>query len=379
MIRRRYRRPLSLVCYLNGDHFILHNYITGMRVAADATILPVLHAASDWRSSRDVAAAMPAADPAVVRGAIDELVRLSLLESSHPKNAGREAAVAAWARWMPEAALFHFGVRDVPFTDAAIAESALSVKARSTPPPPATKTYRGVRHLALPPARRDGELVRHLLGRRTWRRFRGSAITKEQLATLLGLTWGVQAWVGPRSGRTLAAFKTAPSGGARHSIEAYVVARRVAGVRPGLYHYAPDHHRLDILSTGRLRAITSYIPRQTWFSNASALVFMTSVFERSRWRYGYPRAYRSIMFEAGHHCQTFLLLATWLGLAPFCTGALADSIVERDLGIDGVRESVIYACGVGVRPPGVDWAPSPHETRLLKKFPPASAKRPRRR
>jgi nitroreductase len=64
-----------------------------------------------------------------------------------------------------------------------------------------------------------------------------------------------------------------------------------------------------------------------------------------------------VLLDAGHLCQTFLLVATSLGLAPFCTAALADSAIERDLRIDGVNESVIYACGVGVRPPGVAWAP----------------------
>ena len=55
------------------------------------------------------------------------------------------------------------------------------------------------------------------------------------------------------------------------------------------------------------------------------------------------------------------LVATALRLAPFCTAALADSIIERDLGLDGVTESVIYACGAGTRPPNVDWAPWPEE------------------
>src|SRR6266566_2232899 len=50
----------------------------------------------------------------------------------------------------------------------------------------------------------------------------------------------------------------------------------------------------------------------------------------------------------GHLCQTFCLVATWLGLAPFCTAALKDTLIERDLGIDGIRESVLYVAGVGL-------------------------------
>jgi SagB-type dehydrogenase family enzyme len=90
---------------------------------------------------------------------------------------------------------------------------------------------------------------------------------------------------------------------------------------------------------------------------------MTAVFERTEWKYPVARAYRAVLIEAGHFAQTFCLTATALGLAPFCTMALADSLIERDLGVDGVSESVIYACGVGSRPPGVDWAPWPAEPR----------------
>jgi hypothetical protein len=37
-----------------------------------------------------------------------------------------------------------------------------------------------------------------------------------------------------------------------------------------------------------------------------------------------------------------------MGLAPFCTAALKDSMIEKDLGIDGISESVLYVAGVGV-------------------------------
>jgi hypothetical protein len=67
-----------------------------------------------------------------------------------------------------------------------------------------------------------------------------------------------------------------------------------------------------------------------------------------------------VLLDAGHLCQTFCLLATWLDLAPFCTMALADSAIERALGIDGISESVLYAAGVGTRRPGAEsgsWPP----------------------
>ena len=80
------------------------------------------------------------------------------------------------------------------------------------------------------------------------------------------------------------------------------------------------------------------------------MVFMTAVFARTRWKYDYARAYRAVLIEAGHLCQTFCLTATRLGVAPFCTMAFADSKIENALGIDGISESVIYVAGAGWRP-----------------------------
>ena len=71
------------------------------------------------------------------------------------------------------------------------------------------------------------------------------------------------------------------------------------------------------------------VPGQWWFEDAAALFLFTAVFARKQWRYRFPRAYRSVLLEAGHFAQTFCLAATSIGLAPFCTQALADRRIER--------------------------------------------------
>jgi len=75
---------------------------------------------------------------------------------------------------------------------------------------------------------------------------------------------------------------------------------------------------------------------------------MTAVFARSMWKYRHPRAYRVVQLDAGHLGQTFCLTATRMSLAPFSTAALDDTLIERDLGIDGISESVIYVTGCGM-------------------------------
>jgi SagB-type dehydrogenase family enzyme len=96
--------------------------------------------------------------------------------------------------------------------------------------------------------------------------------------------------------------------------------------------------------------IQRYLAGQWWFRGAAFVVFVSAVFGRTQWKYDYARAYRAVLIEAGHLCQTFCLTATWLGLAPFCTIALADTKIEESLGLDGISESVIYAMGAGHKP-----------------------------
>jgi SagB-type dehydrogenase family enzyme len=201
----------------------------------------------------------------------------------------------------------------------------------------------------------DALLRAALRDRRTHRQFGEGGITAGQLATLLGLTFGVQAWAHPAEGPL--ALKTSPSGGARHSLEAYVWVRNVDGIPAGLYHYRPGDHALAALDGATVPdVVTRWLPAQDGYQAASVLVVMASELARVAWRYRSARAYRVVLIEAGHLAQTFCLAATALGLAPFSTAALADTVVESDLGIDGRTQPVFYAVGAGPRVAG-EWQP----------------------
>jgi SagB-type dehydrogenase family enzyme len=261
----------------------------------------------------------------------------------------------------------HFSTKNPRYVESARAGRLLRERAAQTPMPVIGKTYPSALQVALRSVDADGEFPRTLLARRTWRRFARRPITFEALSTIVGLSSGVQHWVRLK-GLGRVPLKTYPSGGAQHPLELYVLARRVSGLSAGLYHYASDAHRLELIRKGATaRQIARYVPTQWWYGAASALFLITAVFERTQWKYRSSRAYRAILAETGHLCQNICLTATWLGLAPFCTMALADSIIERDLGIDGVHESVVYAAGVGARPRGVDWAPwpAPHRSKRI--------------
>lgn len=341
---------------------MVENFATGRLVAGLPIVQRILTACDRWRTIADVSRLLPEYPRHSIAPLIRSLAELALLQRSDRDIRGVEARLEAWGRWNPAAAYFHCATRDVKYsTDLEAAGRQMRAKARRDSLPAAVKRYRGQPVTRLPKPDTDGEFARVLQDRRTWRRFSRTPSTLAQLSDVLGLTFRVQRWIElPGIGRV--ALKTSPSGGARHPIECYVVALRVRGLPRGLYHYRADTHALERLPrTVTARHVARYLPGQGWYGNASVVVLMTAVFARTRWRYSSPRAYRVVLAETGHLCQTFCLAASWRGLAPFCTMALADSVIERDVGIDGISEAVMYAAGFGTRPAGAAWAPWPTE------------------
>ena len=362
----QFRRARHIVLYWRERRLVAHNYATGRRVQATASLCGLLEQCTEWQTADEIAAALHLPARALTP-LIRRLVARSLLERSDRREDSRTRAMATFDRWNPEAGFFHAATKDVRFWPPREAARQARAQARRVPMPEPVKRYRGVQAIdLLRPA--QGTFSDVLLTRRTWRRFSSKALTLQDLSTLLGLSAGVQQWV--RSSPSDLPLKTSPSGGARHPIECYVVARSVRGLRAGVYHYEADRHVLErVRGPVTLRRVASYYPTSGYFAKAPAHVFLTAVFARQLWRYPYSRAYRAALAEAGHVCQTFCLTATWLGLAPFCLMGLADSRIEHDLGIDGITESVLYAAGVGYPPAGSSWAPLVRGTLSFRRNP----------
>jgi SagB-type dehydrogenase family enzyme len=350
----RLRRSPHLVSYWRNGDLIFENYAIGVRTVGHPLTCEVLDFFDDWRSAQEFLDAHAEWDRSTTATLLEAFVQHALLQRDGQRRSPREDAMDAWAPWNPAAGFFHTATKDVPFDDLENAPE----RSREARMPAAVKRIANAEHIALPKPRVRGVFARVLLERRTWRRFSNESIDLTAFSTLLGLTAGIQRWA-YAEGEGKVALKTSPSGGARHAIEVYPLVRRVAGLRPGLYHYAADLHALELIDGDVDRLVPErYLPTQWWFNTAGALVFFASLFSRELWRYAYARAYRAVLIEAGHMCQTFCLAATNLGLAPFCSMALADSAIESALRLDGVSESVLYAAGVGTRPRAARWAAS---------------------
>jgi SagB-type dehydrogenase family enzyme len=353
-----YRRASAVAAFWTSSGCHVRNYARGTSVPLNRAGLEVMNAVSVWQTRADIATRAATLEEAALDRALEELTAAGILETSTRPASSRELALRSWEGWNPAAALFHLDTRDLNYgtREAAVEGLPLRTLLRQCPP---RDDERAAVQLPLSRYPRGAGFPAVLLARRSWRRFGPRPITEPDLSALLGLTWGTQRWVRHPANLDLR-LKTSPSPGASHSIEAYVCVRRVSGVPSGLYRYLSDTHGLARIGDAWPDdELVEKLGKQEWIAGAAAVFFQSSRFDRVQWKYRNPRTYRSIFIEAGHFCQTFCLVATWLKLAPFCTAAFSDSAIEQSFGLDGISEAVLYAMGVGSRPRGVTWAPVP--------------------
>ena len=349
-MERRYRRSRHLVCYWTDTGPLVHNYASGLQASATDLMWQLLDACGGWRSAEELCREVVEDLPVGVSHALFEaMVTATMFEASDQPRAACETQMDGWADWNPSAGFFHTASRQCVWGDQASFGEKLEAKQTISPMPPSIRPPRG-RCLPLPGSPRPDAFAEVLLDRRTWRQFGPEPVDRLAFAEVLQLTCGVTHWLQiPGLGEV--PLGTSPSGGARHPIETYVAVRHVRGVAPGIYRYIPDRHQLEIADTlsGEME-LGALFPRQPWAGEAGFAVFFAAMFARTGWRYEFPLAYRAVLLEAGHICQTFLLTATARGLAPFSTMAIDVARLEAILSLDGISEAVLYAAGAGTRP-----------------------------
>ena len=347
----RIRRARAVLVDWRDGRLILCNYQTQVSVSAEPEAVRFLHLLDNWTRPPDLYASLPEYTPKSIRAGLRELLKNTLVVSEGTPQAKKDAELASvWSDWLPHGS-FHFATKDVEYLQPP--PSFFRRYLAESPQPPLLKSYRKAPRIRLPPEKKSqSEFARALLARKTHREFSGEQVPLSVISTLLYYTWGVTGKIAaPPFGRLF--HKTSPSGGARHPGEVYLLAMRVGGLPQGLYHYDGLHHSLARLRSVRaVKKAVAYAAGQEFVADASALFIMTAVFPRTQWKYRFARTYRIVLLETGHLCQTFCLVATWLGLAPFCTAAFQDTLIETELGLDGIRESVLYLAGVGTLPVG---------------------------
>ncbi len=153
--------------------------------------------------------------------------------------------------------------------------------------------------------------------------------------------------VRPEHGRLL---RTAPSAGARHPFETYLVVNRVEGLAPGLYRYLGLEHQLLCLQKGDYAERVGTACNGQAFVGRGAVVFIwTALPYRTEWRYSVV-AHRVIAMDAGHTCENLYLAAEAVGAGTCAIGAYDQALMDELVGVDGDDELVIYAAPVGHLP-----------------------------
>ncbi len=349
------RGPLKLksascqFAYWEGGQLQIANYLTRRTFSTNPATLEVIRFFHVPHSIPDALVEFGTYSRESITKSILELIEAQLLFEYRSAEWRHDDRVrSSWKPWLPEGG-FHFMTKDTVFVpwDAPVEEKMKALP--TTPSPPLFKRVRGADTIRLTSNEAASDVFfRTLRARRTHREFAKGKISLDNLSTLLQMTWGVQGYFQTDVFGMLP-YKTSPSGGSRHPGEVYLMALRVDGLERGMYHYQAKDNRLAKLPLEvSPRKAAAYCADQMYFSGAAALFIMTAVFARTMWKYGGARAYRVVLLEAGHLCQTLCLTATRLGLAPFSTAALRDSLIEEDLGLDGISESVLYVAGVGL-------------------------------
>jgi SagB-type dehydrogenase family enzyme len=332
----------------DGDLRIV-NYLTRRTFSANPIVLEVIRFFFSPRTIRDAMLEFNSYAGDSIGEAILKLIEGQLLlECDSPESARDDLFDSSWKPWLPEGG-FHFLTKDAPYVGGDWTIEQIMRTIPDTPSPPLFKKTEGAESVSLPFHERETDsFYQTLHARRTQREFSEAEVPLDSISKLLQTTWGVQGYVESKYFGSLPR-KTSPSAGARNPVEVYLMALRVKGLDAGLYHYDARDHALETISCEATPQLArAYCADQPFIAYSSALFIMTGVFARTMWKYPNPRAYRVVLLDAGHLGQTFCLTATRMGLAPFSTAALKDSLIEKDLGIDGISESVLYVTGVGL-------------------------------
>jgi SagB-type dehydrogenase family enzyme len=212
------------------------------------------------------------------------------------------------------------------------------------------RSYPLARRLRLPAANPSAISLSDCLdARRSVRTFAERPLSLARLANVLAGARVRQRGVWEAEVGVDIGLRAYPSGGGLYPIETYVALLRVEGIAPGVAHYDPYAHELQVFEPSLqpdalARALGGAAP---W---VPVVLFACALFERSVVKYG-RRGYRFAMLEAGMLTYLYALVATASGLGSLHWGGFLDDEVHDLLGLDGIGETIVDCVLIGDRAP----------------------------
>ncbi len=199
----------------------------------------------------------------------------------------------------------------------------------------------------------DKGILTLLKERESCREYADEALSLKELSFLLWATQGVRRFAGRYRQVT---FRNVPSAGSRHPFETYLFVRNIEGLLPGIYHYLPEPHSLELWAEKadygeELKAALG----DQEFAAKAPVTFVWSVLPyRTEWRYG-RKAHKYMLIDAGHVCENLYLACEAIGCGTCAIGAydqeLLDELMEFVSGPSSEEDNefALYAAPVGKR------------------------------
>ncbi|MCV7198046.1 SagB/ThcOx family dehydrogenase [Mycobacterium angelicum] len=254
-------------------------------------------------------------------GLLSQLIDVGMVRISTPA-----AEAEAAPPWTPCELAVHWQSGRGPQADARCGE----------PPPARLNHPEATAVIALPDdeqAPPSRPLAEAFIARRSARRYASQPLPLALLGALLHRSARVQRRLAARDDLgTLGEVtqRPSPSGGARHSLEIYLIARNILGLAAGAYHYDPFDHALHQLApwTKELAKTLHYNMVQPAQMKAPppASLYLASYAARTTWKYK-GMALSLIYRDTGCLLQTLTLAATDLGLAS-CIAAQVETPID---------------------------------------------------
>ncbi|MEO6220260.1 MAG: SagB/ThcOx family dehydrogenase [Ginsengibacter sp.] len=214
-------------------------------------------------------------------------------------------------------------------------------------PEPAFKEYPGNAVTELPAPLVIKQSFSGVLNeRKSCRNFSRDPLNIEILSTILYYGYGIKNKLYFNNTEFLE--RHVPSGGRLYSLELYLIIRNVSQVKPGIYHYFPLNHSLELISEINLPSyfISHLFLDQPYVASAGAHIIACSMQNRCMQKYE-DRGYRYILFEAGHVFQNMNLCAAALNTGALNLGGFYDGDVLNLLGIKDDSEVPLYGMALG--------------------------------
>ncbi len=339
----RVRRSRALVLTFSGATAVIHNFLTRQSSWCYGIGLDLLFRSENW------------CEPAALLGPeaaqwIGFMIQSGVLVVEGTPAAALDSEYESFWQWGPAAGFYHFGLKDPPYMTAPQAAEwmqAIGTVQRAVPLYTTNQRFAVEAPLPAPDLNGNGPLSL-MARRRSVRTFLPDSIPASALRDCLFAGFGITGFLDTKiEGSRELPLKMAPSGGARNPYEAYVLVQNVDGVAPGLYHYSAFENSLGLVSSPPPGTLVALLADQQWAARSAAGILLVANFDRTMWKYPNATAYRIILLEAGHIAQNITLAAAGNGLNSTPTAALRDRLAARLLGLNEVRQALVYAVVVG--------------------------------